>query len=64
MQHIGRRIGYLRVAELIGAPVRQLLLLREIDAEHFAGKILESVLVGISAGKTRGDLGAIDRRTP
>jgi len=35
VQDVGCRIGHLRVAKFLGTPVRQLLLLGEIDAEQF-----------------------------
>src|SRR5262245_196583 len=56
------RIGDLGLAELLGAPVRELLLLRQVDTEDVAHQILEAMLVRIGAGQTRRDLGAIDRR--
>ncbi len=61
MQDVGRRVGDLRLGQRLGRPVRTLLLLREIDAEQFAGEILEAVAVGVGAGQPRGDLGAEDR---
>src|SRR5262245_3561062 len=52
----------LGVREHRQAPVGALLLLRQLDAEHFANQILEAVAVGVGAGELGGDLGAIDRR--
>src|SRR6516225_7768485 len=60
VQHIGRRVGELRVGQRLGAPIGELLLLGEVDAQHFAHEVLETVLVGVSARDARGDLGAID----
>ena len=45
----------------VGAPVRRLLLLREIDAEQFLHEVLEPVPVGVGARELGGDLGAVDR---
>src|SRR5712692_2832880 len=61
MQHVGSRIGYLGIAERLGAPIGELLLLRQVDPEHVAHQILEAVLVGVGAREPRRDLGAIDR---
>src|SRR5215217_3274097 len=58
---IGCRIGDLGVRQLLGAPVGELLLLGEIDAEHVAHQVLEPVLVRIGAGQAGSDFGAIDR---
>src|SRR4029077_18193737 len=52
--------GELGVAERLGAPIGELLLLRQDKAQHVEGEVLETVLVGICAGDARGDLGAID----
>src|SRR5258706_7939823 len=61
VEHVGRRIGKLGVAEGVGAPVGRLLLLRHIDAEQFPCEVLEAVLVGVGAGKARGGPRAIHR---
>src|ERR1700674_590152 len=61
MQHVGGRIGDLRFGELLGAPVGELLLFGEIDAQHLADEIFEAVLVRIGSRQPRGDLGAIER---
>src|ERR1700730_18844122 len=63
VQHIGRRVGELRVGERFGAPIGKLLLLGELDAQHFTYEVLEAMLVGVSARDPRGDLGAVDRRS-
>src|SRR5258705_13869224 len=51
VQHIGCRIGDLGVRETSGAPVGQLLLLGNLDAEEIASEILEPMLVGVGARK-------------
>ena len=61
MQHVRRRIGQLRLAQGLRAPIARLLLLRQIDVEHLAHQILQAMAIGIGAGKPRGDLGAIHR---
>src|SRR5262249_31593108 len=61
MQHVGGGIAHLRVAQRLRSPIRELLLLGELDAEHLADEILEAMLVGIGAREPRSDLGAIDR---
>ncbi len=61
VQHVGGGVLELRLRQRLGAPVRGLLLLREIDAEQFPHEILEPVPVGIGAREPRGDLGAVDR---
>src|SRR5207302_2429057 len=61
VQHIGRRVGELRVGQRLGAPIGKLLLLGEVDAQHFTHEVLEPMLVGVSALDPRGDLGAVDR---
>src|SRR5713101_6905315 len=61
VQHIGCRIGDLSVREISAAPVGQLLLLGNLDAEEIADEILEPMLVGVCARKPRGDLRAINR---
>src|SRR6516164_9821622 len=63
VQHVGRRVGELRVGQRLGAPIGKLLLLGEVDAQHFTHEVLEAVLVGVSARDPRGDLGAVDRRS-
>src|ERR671930_1972470 len=60
VQNIGRGIGELGVAERLGAPIGELLLLRQIDAQQFADQVLETVLVAICTGDAGGDLGAIE----
>ena len=59
---VGGRIGDLRLGELFGAPVRELLLFGEVDAQHLAHEILQAVLVGIGPGDPGSDLGAVQRR--
>src|SRR5260370_17770191 len=54
VQHIGRRIGELRVGQRLGAPIGKLLLLGEGDAQHFTHEVLEAVLLGVSALDPRG----------
>src|SRR5215471_19220510 len=54
VQHIGRRVGELRVGQRLGAPIGELLLLGEVDAQHFAHEVLEAVLVGVGARDPRG----------
>src|SRR5215475_1981110 len=49
MQHIRSRIGDLRVRELRRAPVGELLLLREVDAEQLLHQIFQTMLIGVSA---------------
>ena len=61
MQHVGGRIGDLCLGELLGAPVGELLLLGEVDAEHLAHQVLEPMLVRIGSRQPRRDFGAIDR---
>src|SRR5690348_4980756 len=60
MQHVGGGVAELLVAELGCAPIRGLLLLRQLDAEKVAAEILEPVPIGEGAGESRGDLGAVD----
>src|SRR5262245_43786498 len=62
VQLVRRRIGELRVGERLSAPIGELLLFREVDAEHLAHQVLKTMLVGIGPSDPRGDLGAIDRR--
>src|SRR5262249_6859641 len=61
VQHVRCRVGELRVGQRFGAPIGELLLLRQVDAQHLAHEILEAVLVGVGTRDPRGDLGAIDR---
>src|SRR5262247_1296868 len=61
VQHVRCRVGELRVGQRLGAPIGELLLLRQVDTQYFAHEILESVLVGVGARHPRRDLGAIDR---
>src|SRR6478736_4256340 len=62
MKDIRRRVRHLRVGEFIGAPVGQLLLFRQINAEDLTCQILEAMLVGICARETGGYLCAVDGR--
>src|SRR5665213_3937766 len=61
VQHVGRRILQLLIGERRRAPIRALLLLRQIDAEQILAQIAQTVPVGKGAREARGDLGAIDR---
>src|SRR6185437_8270125 len=49
VEHIGGGITQLLVGEVGGAPIRRLLLLRQLDAEQVAAQILEAVAVGKGA---------------
>ncbi len=61
VEDIPGRVGDLGSAELVGAPVGQLLLLRDVDSEQVANEILEAMLIGVGAREARCDLGAVDR---
>src|ERR1700687_2215658 len=61
MQHVGGRIGQLRLAQGLRAPVARLLLLRQIDIEHLANQIFQAMAVGVGAAQPRCDLGAVHR---
>src|SRR5260221_3267232 len=60
VEHVRRGVAQLLVGELGGAPIRGLLLLRELDAEQIAAQILEPMTVGEGAHQPRRDLGAVD----
>src|SRR5829696_4120932 len=59
--HVQRRILLLRIREDRCSPIRALLLLGEIDAQHFLDNVLEPMLVGISPRDLGSDLRAIER---
>src|SRR5690348_15222224 len=61
MKHVGSSVGYLSIAEVFRAPVAELLLLRQIDAEQFSRQVFQAVLVGVGAGQPRGYFGAVHR---
>src|SRR5215475_16098676 len=52
VEHVRGRIGHLRIAQDLGAPIGELLLLRQFDADEVAHQVLKPVLVRISAGQT------------
>src|SRR5260370_33204140 len=60
VEHVRRGVAQLLVGELGGAPIRGLLLLRELDAQQVAAQILEPVTVGEGAHQPRPELVAID----
>src|SRR6478672_8959439 len=60
MQYVACGIVQLLRSQLIGPPVRGLLLLGKLDVKQLLGQILESVSVGEGAGKPRSNLGAVD----
>src|ERR1700729_1704589 len=47
VKHVGCGIGDLGVGKFLGAPIGQLLLLGNVDAEEVADQILQAVLVRI-----------------
>src|SRR5215217_4911442 len=59
--HVQRRILLLRIRKDRCSPIRALLLLGKIDAEHFLDDVLKSMLVGIGSRQLGSDLGAIER---
>ncbi len=63
VEHIRGGIFDLSRGQLVRAPVRALLLLGDIDAQHFLKQEFQPVPVGIGAPQFRGDLGTIDRRS-
>src|SRR5262249_33072985 len=58
---VGCRIGDLGIGQLLGAPIGELLLLGEVDAENVPHQVLQPVLSGVGTGQAGRDLGAIDR---
>src|SRR5215217_6418916 len=60
IKDVGGSIIKLRVAQLLIAPVRALLLLAEIDVEQFARQLLQPMAIGIGPHEARGDLGAVN----
>src|SRR6266566_3983551 len=61
VEDIPGRVGDLGSAELVGAPVGKLLLLRDVDSEQVANEILEAMLIRVGAREARCDFGAVDR---
>src|SRR5579862_281281 len=61
MKDIGRGVAQLLVGQRRRAPIRALLLFRQIDVEQILAQIAQPVPVGKGADQTRGDFGAIDR---
>src|SRR5260370_34059328 len=61
IEHVGRGIGELLVAQAVGAPVGGLLLLGEIDAQKLLAETLQAEPLGEGPDETAGDLAAIDR---
>src|SRR6478735_4612892 len=61
MQHVGGGVGELGLAELRRAPIRGLLLLRDLHVEKLAREILQAVPVGVGAGEFGGYLRAVNR---
>jgi hypothetical protein len=57
VEDVRRGVFELRLGDLLGAPVRALLLLREIDIEQLAYQVLESMPVGVSTDKLARDNG-------
>jgi hypothetical protein len=62
MQYIGRRIINLLLAQRGRAPVRALLLFRDINPQQLLADVLIAVLVGVGAGKSRGRTRTVNRR--
>src|SRR5438270_182937 len=61
--HVTGSIVALRVAELVGAPVAGLLLLRDVDVQKVLDEILEAVPVGVGAHEARGRSSAVNGRS-
>jgi len=40
VQHVGSGVGDLCIGQRVGAPIGELLLLRDVDSQHFAHEIL------------------------
>src|SRR5690606_21044467 len=63
IEHVAGGVAELRLAQLGGAPVGALHLLRQLDAEQLLAQVPEAVAVGVGAGELGRDLGAVHRAT-
>jgi hypothetical protein len=61
VKHVGRGIFLLGIGQNGGAPVRGLLLLGHIDADHFRQQVFQPVAVGEGAHQLGRDLGTPHR---
>ena len=58
IQNIVCSITFLRIRQLIGAPVATLLLFAEVNFQNLTDERLQTVAIGICPCKTRGNFGA------
>src|SRR5579862_8370010 len=62
VKNIGGGVTLLLLGERWRAPIRGLLLLRELDPQQLAAEIFQPVLIGEGARELRCDLGTVYRR--